>query len=156
MQLLVQTLITWSIWNETNFSLSSFACLHKSAIFGFLVFHRPWICYMKISHQKYKQMLHDQTSKIQNIIGSEKEKTANWVSSICPLQTCMHTSLESPWTRMCLYPSLRACFNPKSTARYSATLFVAIPTPSRNQHTYQNSGLLRAKLCEGDNNQYHI
>lgn len=56
-------------------------------------------------------------------------------------QTCIQTSLESPWTRMCLYPSLMACFKPKITARYSATLFVAMPTPSLNRQTYQASRL---------------
>ncbi len=61
-------------------------------------------------------------------------------------QTCIQTSLESPWTRMCLYPFLTACLKPKITARYSATLFVAMPTPSRNRQTYQSSELERATL----------
>ena len=51
---------------------------------------------------------------------------------------------------MCLYPFLRACFKPKSTARYSATLFVAMPTPSRNRQTYQSSELERATLKKTD------
>ena len=63
-------------------------------------------------------------------------------------QTCIQTSLESPRTRMCLYPFLRACFKPKITARYSATLFVAMPTPSLNRQTYQASRLERATFCK--------
>ncbi|KAJ0825590.1 hypothetical protein HanRHA438_Chr17g0804871 [Helianthus annuus] len=49
----------------------------------------------------------------------------------------MQTSLESPKTRILVNPLLRAYLNPSITARYSATLFVAIPNPSRNLQIYK-------------------
>lgn len=50
----------------------------------------------------------------------------------------MQTSLESPITRILVNPLLRANLNPRIIARYSATLFVAIPKPSRNLQIYKN------------------
>ena len=61
----------------------------------------------------------------------------------------MQTSWESPRARMRLMPFLRAYFIPKIKARYSATLLVAMPTPSRKWITYQSSGSERATFFEG-------
>lgn len=51
--------------------------------------------------------------------------------------TCMQTSLESPTTHILVNPLLRAHLNPNIIARYSATLLVAIPKPSRNLYNYK-------------------
>lgn len=53
-----------------------------------------------------------------------------------PRQTCIQTSFESPCTWICLKPFLRASFNPKIKPRYSATLLVATPKPSRIRATF--------------------
>lgn len=58
------------------------------------------------------------------------EKNIKW-------PTCMQTSLESPWIRIPVNPFLRAYFIPNIIARYSAALFVAIPTPSRNLQIFK-------------------
>lgn len=65
----------------------------------------------------------------------------------------MQTSLESPRTRMFLHPFSRAYLSPNIIARYSATLLVAVPTPSRNIHICmkiqsQRGISKRAKLCK--------
>lgn len=44
----------------------------------------------------------------------------------------MQTSLESPRTRTLVKPFPSAYFNPNIKARYSATLLVAMPKPSRS------------------------
>lgn len=49
----------------------------------------------------------------------------------------MQTSLESPRTRILVKPLRRAYLNPKIIARYSATLLVVVPKPSRNRQTYK-------------------
>lgn len=49
----------------------------------------------------------------------------------------MQTSLESPRIQIPVNPFLRAYFIPNIIARYSAALFVAIPTPSRNLQIFK-------------------
>lgn len=75
------------------------------------------------------------------VIGNEGQinDTRETVSSTRMIHTCMQTSLESPCIRIYLNPFERAYLKPKMAPRYSATLLVAIPTPSRSRNTYQNS-----------------
>lgn len=54
-----------------------------------------------------------------------------------PWYTCIHTSLESPRTRILVNPFSSAYFNPRIMARYSAALHVAMPKPSRNLQLYK-------------------
>lgn len=59
----------------------------------------------------------------------------------------MQTSLESPWIQIPVNPFLRAYFIPNIIARYSAALFVAIPTPSRNLQIFKVKIVKRDYSC---------
>lgn len=48
-----RTLRTWLISKETNLSFSSFTSSHKSDIFGFFTFHKPWTCSSNININRY-------------------------------------------------------------------------------------------------------
>lgn len=107
------------IWKNRNSSFSCFASSYHLIIFWFLTLHRPWIWTKQLFLLAYKHKF--------------------TCLCVCKdmVNACMQTSLESPTTLIPVNPLLRAYLNPKIIARYSATLLVAIPNPSRNLQNYK-------------------